>query len=71
MTNADWTYFGIAVDQVKFAMMLALQNQGTCPFCKRTGLTDRYGSKKKHIAKCARMKKQRQAARERGVQAAH
>lgn len=47
-----YIFAGNDVDYETYKHWIALRDKGICPFCKRTGLSNRYGSKMKHIAAC-------------------
>jgi hypothetical protein len=53
MSDKSWYFFGVPMTQVDFAVAVRMRQEGRCFFCKRTGLTARYGSDKKHIKACA------------------
>src|SRR5579859_5537458 len=47
------TFGGVQVSKSEFESLSAIYDSGTCPLCNRTGLTNRYGSKKKHWRTCS------------------
>lgn len=52
----EYTYKGRTVSEEEYRDIMAKVEKGECPFCGRTGLTARYGSKAKHIRACASKK---------------
>lgn len=52
-----WFYFGVQMTEQQYKEACRKQAKGECPFCRRTGLTARYGNDKKHIAACERRPK--------------
>ena len=50
-----WVYYGRTIPYAEYLVFKAKENQGECPFCGRTGLTGRYGSKAKHLRACSKI----------------
>jgi hypothetical protein len=48
----EYIFHGIYCDKATFDKWSKQLNSGTCPFCDRTGLTGKYGSKVKHVRGC-------------------
>lgn len=49
-----WTFGGVHMTEREHAVMSAVVARGTCPYCKRPGLSPRYGSNRKHVSACGK-----------------
>jgi hypothetical protein len=47
-----WIYKGKEISKELFETYKLEELKGNCPICHRTGLTNKYGSMKKHIKAC-------------------
>jgi len=57
VNSENWYYHGYPVRESTYHNYKSQEIKGICPLCHRTGLTDKYGSKKKHIKTCLKIAK--------------
>jgi hypothetical protein len=56
MTTKDYTFHGVAMTQVEFAVAMHKKSTGVCPFCQKA-ISARYNNANKHLGACTKKPK--------------
>ncbi len=49
--NKDWSFFGVACDQITFATWVNYKIRSQCPWCKKL-VAKKYNNIQKHLRTC-------------------
>lgn len=52
--NATWLFGGVQMMKWERDILAAVVARGTCPYCGRIGMTNRYGSFRRHRIACGK-----------------